>query len=165
MSYLLGFLRSRHDLGLKILALRQQLAVFKLRHSTPHLRRRGRLFGRRCAPSGIAGPMPSSSNEWNRSRGSAVCITDTFGRPPPEPSKGLPRRGRRYLPVPLRHFADVTINFRRAFEVSSVARVLRVDAILASAQSCLMPSSCPVQDQQAGPNLTFASAGCNSLVC
>src|ERR1019366_4687875 len=34
LKYLLGFVRSRHDLGLEILALRQQLAVFKAAAST-----------------------------------------------------------------------------------------------------------------------------------
>jgi hypothetical protein len=43
-SYLLAFLRSRHDLGLEILALRQQLAVFKRRRPRPLLKRRDRLF-------------------------------------------------------------------------------------------------------------------------
>jgi transposase InsO family protein len=38
------FLVSRHDLGLEILALRQQLAVFKRQHPRPHLMRRDRLF-------------------------------------------------------------------------------------------------------------------------
>ena len=44
LKYLLGFVRSRHDLGLEILALRQQLAVFKRRHPRPCLKRRDRLF-------------------------------------------------------------------------------------------------------------------------
>ncbi len=39
-SYLLGFLRSRHDLGVEILALRQRLAVFKRQHPRPGLKRR-----------------------------------------------------------------------------------------------------------------------------
>jgi putative transposase len=42
--YLSSFLRSRHDLGLEILALRQQLAVLKRRHPRPHLKHRDRLF-------------------------------------------------------------------------------------------------------------------------
>jgi putative transposase len=44
LSYLRAFFRSRHDLGLEILALRQQLAVFRRRHPQPHLKRRDRLF-------------------------------------------------------------------------------------------------------------------------
>src|ERR1035441_7515976 len=44
LKYLLGFVRSRHDLGLEILALRQQLAVFKRRNPRPCLKRRDRLF-------------------------------------------------------------------------------------------------------------------------
>src|ERR1017187_1278033 len=44
LKYLLAFLRSRHDLGLEILALRQQLAVFKRRHPRPRHQRRDRLF-------------------------------------------------------------------------------------------------------------------------
>ena len=44
LAYILGFLRSRRDLGLAILALRQQLAVLKRRHPRPHLKRRDRLF-------------------------------------------------------------------------------------------------------------------------
>ena len=44
LVYLRGFLRSRRDLGLEILALRQQLAVLKRQHPRPHLRRRDRLF-------------------------------------------------------------------------------------------------------------------------
>jgi putative transposase len=42
--YLLGFLRSRHNLGLEILALRQQLAVLKRRRPRPHLKSWDRLF-------------------------------------------------------------------------------------------------------------------------
>jgi len=44
ICYLTTFLRSRHDLGLEIVALRQQLAVFKRKHPRPRLRRRHRLF-------------------------------------------------------------------------------------------------------------------------
>ena len=44
LAYVHGFLRSRHDLGLEILALRQQLAVLKRRHPQPHLKWRDRLF-------------------------------------------------------------------------------------------------------------------------
>jgi hypothetical protein len=44
LVYLRGFLRSRHDLGLEILALRQQLAVLKRKRPRPHLKRRDRLF-------------------------------------------------------------------------------------------------------------------------
>lgn len=44
LSYFLGFFRSRHDLGLEILALRQQLTVFKRRDPRPHIKRRDRLF-------------------------------------------------------------------------------------------------------------------------
>jgi len=44
LFYLRTFLRSRHDLGLEILALRQQLAILKRKHPRPHLRRRDRLF-------------------------------------------------------------------------------------------------------------------------
>jgi len=44
LTYISSFLRSRHDLGLEILALRQQLAVLKRRHPQPHLKRRDRLF-------------------------------------------------------------------------------------------------------------------------
>src|SRR5437868_6476985 len=43
-SYLRSFLRSRHDLGLELLALRQQLAVLKRKHPRPHLGRIDRLF-------------------------------------------------------------------------------------------------------------------------
>jgi transposase InsO family protein len=44
LSYLLTFLRSRHNLGLEILALRQQLAVLKRRHPRPQLGRGVRMF-------------------------------------------------------------------------------------------------------------------------
>jgi transposase InsO family protein len=44
LFYLLTFLRSRHNLGLEILALRQQLAVLKRRHPRPRLGRSDRLF-------------------------------------------------------------------------------------------------------------------------
>ncbi len=44
LGYLRAFLRSRHSLGLEILALRQQLAVFKRRRPRPQPRRRDRLF-------------------------------------------------------------------------------------------------------------------------
>jgi putative transposase len=37
LCYPLTFVRTRHDLGLEILALRQQLAVLKRRHPRPHL--------------------------------------------------------------------------------------------------------------------------------
>jgi transposase InsO family protein len=42
--YLRAFLRSRHNLGLEILALRQQVAVLKRKRPRPHLKRRDRLF-------------------------------------------------------------------------------------------------------------------------
>ena len=44
LKYLLGFIRSRHNLGLEILALRQQLAVFKRWRPRPCLKRCDRLF-------------------------------------------------------------------------------------------------------------------------
>src|ERR1035437_7490216 len=44
LKSLLGCIRPRHDLGLEILALRQQLAVFKRRRPRPCLKRRDRLF-------------------------------------------------------------------------------------------------------------------------
>ena len=44
LTCLLGFLRSRHDLGLEILALRQQVAVFKRRNPRPQIKRRDRLL-------------------------------------------------------------------------------------------------------------------------
>ena len=43
-AYLLAFLRSRHNLGLEILALRQQLAVLKRKHPRPQLKRNDRMF-------------------------------------------------------------------------------------------------------------------------
>ena len=36
-GYLLAFLRTRHDLALEILALRQQLAVLKRKHPRPRI--------------------------------------------------------------------------------------------------------------------------------
>ena len=44
LAYLFSFVRSRHDLGMEILALRQQLAVLKRRHPRPRLKRRDRMF-------------------------------------------------------------------------------------------------------------------------
>ena len=44
LTYISGFLRSRHELGLEILALRQQIAVFKRNNPKPRLERRDRLF-------------------------------------------------------------------------------------------------------------------------
>jgi putative transposase len=44
LSYFPNLLRSRHDLGLEILALRQQLAVLTRKHPKPRLKRRDRLF-------------------------------------------------------------------------------------------------------------------------
>jgi hypothetical protein len=44
LSYLLSFFRSRHNLGLEILALRQQVAVLKRKRPRPHLKPRDRLF-------------------------------------------------------------------------------------------------------------------------
>jgi putative transposase len=43
-TWLTSFLRSRHDLGLEIVALRQQLVVLKRRTKRAHLRRSDRLF-------------------------------------------------------------------------------------------------------------------------
>jgi hypothetical protein len=36
-AYLCAFLRTRHHLGLEILALRQQVTVLKRKHPRPHL--------------------------------------------------------------------------------------------------------------------------------
>jgi putative transposase len=44
LTYLRAFFLSRHDLGLEILALRQQLAVLKRQRPRPHLTHRDRLF-------------------------------------------------------------------------------------------------------------------------
>ena len=44
LTYISSFLRSRHDLGLEILALRQQIAMLKRQRPRPHLKRRDRLF-------------------------------------------------------------------------------------------------------------------------
>jgi len=41
---LLGFFRSRHELGLEILALRQQVGVFKRRNPRPSTKPHDRLF-------------------------------------------------------------------------------------------------------------------------
>ena len=43
-AYLRAFLRTRHDLGLEILALRQQVAVLKRRHPRPRLHNLDRWF-------------------------------------------------------------------------------------------------------------------------
>ena len=43
-GYLRSFLRTRHDLGLEILALRQQVAVLKRKHPRPRLNNLDRLF-------------------------------------------------------------------------------------------------------------------------
>jgi putative transposase len=43
-AYFLAFFRSRHELGLEILALRQQLVVLKRRHPRPHLNNLDRCF-------------------------------------------------------------------------------------------------------------------------
>jgi hypothetical protein len=43
-AYLRAFLRTRHDLGLEILALRQQVTVLKRRHPRPRLNNLDRLF-------------------------------------------------------------------------------------------------------------------------
>ncbi|HEY1206995.1 MAG: integrase core domain-containing protein [Bryobacteraceae bacterium] len=44
LAYLRAFLRTRHDLGLEILALRQQVAVLKRKHPRPRLSGVDRLF-------------------------------------------------------------------------------------------------------------------------
>jgi putative transposase len=44
LTYIGSFLRSRHDLGLEILALHQQVAVFKRRNPRPQIKLRDRLF-------------------------------------------------------------------------------------------------------------------------
>ena len=44
LAYLHAFLRTRHDLGLEILALRQQVTVLKRKHPRPCLNNLGRLF-------------------------------------------------------------------------------------------------------------------------
>ena len=43
-AWLCSFVRSRHDLGLEIVALRQQLSVLKRRTKRAHLRHSDRLF-------------------------------------------------------------------------------------------------------------------------
>jgi putative transposase len=43
-AWLRSFIQSRHDLGLEIVALRQQLIVLKRRTKRAHLRRSDRLF-------------------------------------------------------------------------------------------------------------------------
>src|SRR5271157_1878671 len=43
-AYLHAFLRTRHDLGLEILALRQQVAALKRKHPRPLLSNLDRLF-------------------------------------------------------------------------------------------------------------------------
>jgi hypothetical protein len=43
-TWLRSFIRTRHDLGLEIAALRQQLKVLKRRNKRAHLRRSDRLF-------------------------------------------------------------------------------------------------------------------------
>jgi hypothetical protein len=44
LAYLCAFLRTRHDLGLEILALRQQVAVLKRKRPRPRLNQSDRLF-------------------------------------------------------------------------------------------------------------------------
>src|ERR1700722_8862859 len=44
LTWLRSFIRSRHDLGLEIVALRQQLMVLKRQTKRAHLRRSDRLF-------------------------------------------------------------------------------------------------------------------------
>jgi hypothetical protein len=50
-AYLRSFLRTRHDLGLEILALRQQVAVLKRKHPRPRLNILDHLFWLVRAPS------------------------------------------------------------------------------------------------------------------
>ena len=53
LSYVLAFVRTRHELGLEILALRQQVAVLKRKHPRPRLGNVDRWFWlalRRCWP-------------------------------------------------------------------------------------------------------------------
>jgi hypothetical protein len=44
LTYFSVFLRSHHNLGLEILALRQQLGVLKRKNPRPRLRMRDRMF-------------------------------------------------------------------------------------------------------------------------
>jgi hypothetical protein len=44
LPFLSGFIRSRYSLGMEILALRQQLAVLKRKHTRPRLRIQDRVF-------------------------------------------------------------------------------------------------------------------------
>jgi len=44
LTYIISFLRTRHDLALEILALRQQVAAFKRKNPRPRIKGRDRLF-------------------------------------------------------------------------------------------------------------------------
>jgi putative transposase len=73
-TWLRSFIRSRHDLGLEIVALRQQLMILKRRTKRAHLRRSDRLFWvllRRTWPQ-WAKPLlivkPDTVVRWHRKR-------------------------------------------------------------------------------------------------
>jgi len=76
-AYLRAFLRTRHHLGLEILALRQQVAVLKRKHPRPRLNNLDRLFWLALRPpSGRGGPMRSS---WSSPRPSSAGIARASG--------------------------------------------------------------------------------------
>jgi putative transposase len=62
LTYISSYLRSRHDLGLEILTLRQQVAVFKRKNPKPHLKRRDRLF------------WVTSCSIWDRWTGALILV-------------------------------------------------------------------------------------------
>jgi putative transposase len=78
LIWLRGFIQSRHDLGLEIVALRQQLVVLKPRTGRVHLRRSDRLFWvllRRVWPK-WSNPLlivkPDTVVRWHR-KGFRLC--------------------------------------------------------------------------------------------
>jgi hypothetical protein len=81
MASLGAFFRSRHNLCLEILALRQQLGVFHRKHPRPHLRAWDRLFWillRRLSPSDQARKLWAT---FLRNHREVIAAMDFFSAP------------------------------------------------------------------------------------
>src|SRR5215510_11098882 len=72
-------LRTRQELALENLALRQQVAVWKVRQPRPHLAPTGRIFWVVCRGSGRTGGMPCMWCGLRQWCGGTVGASDAIG--------------------------------------------------------------------------------------
>jgi len=90
LTYISSFLRSRHDLGLEILALRQQLAVFNRKNPRHRINRFDRLLWVTLSSiwdrwtEALIMVKPETVVGWRHCRESAAYIIDTSGKLQPE---------------------------------------------------------------------------------